>query len=102
MQVGVSHERLQGTVKEYEGRAQSLQEELEFTRSSYGIACQEITDLKDELLSLESVQDQQQLLVLEVCMRVGGCGPSSSRWCWSYVHGWMGVVCCWRDGWVWS
>ncbi len=66
LQVGVSHERMQGTVAEFEGRVQSLAEELEFTRSNYENACQEITDLKDELVALGNVQDQQQLLVQEV------------------------------------
>ena len=62
----MNHEQIQANVAEYEGRLQSLQEELELTRSSYDSACQEIMDLKDELASLESVQEQQQLLVLEV------------------------------------
>jgi hypothetical protein len=57
---------MQGTLQGYEGRIQSLEEELELTKSSYSMACQEIVDLKDELGSLESVQEQQQLLVHEV------------------------------------
>lgn len=93
LQVGVSHDRMQGAVKEYEGRVLSLQEELEFTRSSYSIACQEIIDMKDELVSLGSLQDQQKLLVLEVMCK----------------GGWVGVVCVmlvlevmYEGGWVWS
>lgn len=70
----MSHERMQGAVREYEGHVQSLEEELEFTRSNYNIACKEITDLKEELITLGSVQDQQQLLVLQVCGRVWPVG----------------------------
>lgn len=61
---------MQGAVNEFEGRVQSLVEELEFTRSNYKIACKEIAELKEELMSLGNEQEQQQLLVLEV-RRVG-------------------------------
>ena len=58
--MGVSYQQLQ---EEYEQRMQSLVEELEATRSDHQAICQENMDLKDELGSLD---DQQQLLVLEV------------------------------------
>lgn len=50
----------------YEGRVQSLAEELEVTRSSYQHACEEIARLKEQLASLDSLQEQQQLLAQEV------------------------------------
>lgn len=68
--MGASHERMQGVVEACEGRVQALADELESTRSNHKSACEEILELKEELASLESLQDQQQLLILEVC----GCG----------------------------
>lgn len=109
LQVGVNHEQIQVAVAEYEGRMQSLQEELEFTKSSYNSACQEIMDLKDEVASLESVQEQQQLLVLEVRswsgVGVAATGVGYGVWSGSgYDCHWgvvWGVVCEWCE-WAWS
>ena len=61
---------MQGVVEACEGRVQALADELESTRSKYKDACEEVLALKEELSSLGSIQDQQQLLILEVC----GCG----------------------------
>ena len=75
LQVSASHQRLQGAVGQYEGRVQSLAEELEATKSGYTEACEEVTALKEQLASLTSAHDQQHLLVQEVgvAYRKSGC-----------------------------
>ena len=57
-------------MEDYEGRVLSVAEELEATRAGYQGACEEIAQLKEQLLSMGVLQDQQQLLQQEV----GGCG----------------------------
>lgn len=64
--MGASHERLQEAVEEYEGRVQSLVEDLEVTGSNYQSACEEIAELKEQLDAAGSLQDQYQFLEQEV------------------------------------
>lgn len=66
LQVGASHERLQGAVEDYEGRVQSLAQDLEMTKSNYHDACREIAELQEKVEAQESDQQKHQLLLLEV------------------------------------
>ena len=66
--MGISREKLQEEAKEHEEHIQSLQEDLEKVKSDYHNVCQENLAHRDKITSLSSIQDQQQLLVIEVCL----------------------------------
>ena len=68
-------------MEDYEGRVLSVAEELEVTRSGYQAACEEIAQLKEQLLAMGVLQDQHQLLQQEVgVVTWKGCGQIEGVW----------------------
>ena len=66
LQLGMNRDRLQEVVEEQEVHVESLQQELQDTQTNYQKSFQENAELKETLASLTSLQDQQQLLIMEV------------------------------------
>ena len=64
--MGVSHNQVEENAEEYVRQLEDMQLELEETRWKCQEACRESEWVKDQLSSMESLQEKQDLLIAEV------------------------------------